>query len=636
MRLGKKCAAVLTAGALTLTLAPGMASAAGAGAAAAVSQPTYSYADAVRETVHVEAPVDGDRDGRNDRITADIIRPKETLTGLKVPVIFMASPYFAPEASSLASTDPRYRAAVEDGYKDADDDGTPTKFPGWYDNYFVPRGYAVVFADMPGTRYSEGCASVDGREEVAGVKAVLDWLDGRAKGYDKAGRQTEADWDNGRAGMIGKSHPGILANLVATLDVPNLKTIIPISAMASWYTYQRNNGLTRFADYPRWTARSDGANSKLGANRCDAVYDEIAAASDEQNATYNAFWAERDYRKAAKNVKASVLMVHGINDWNVTTDGANDWWQALAASGVPRKLWLTQEAHVDPIQSHPQDWVPQLHRWLDQWLLGVDTGVLNDPPVRLERAPDQWAFYPSWPSPGTAKKLWLSDGLTETPPPSGGTATTSFTEKYEQTQTEMITNPEVPNANRAVFLSQPLTADTRMSGVTEVTVRAKASVSGTPLSALLVDFGTDSRIFTDEEVNASGVSAVTGAEDCYGPGVGADTGCLRKYKHDIRTTPAEVVTKVQMDTENRTTLETDVPVRPDTYYTYTLKLQPEDYVFKPGHRIGIVLAGTNCTGTEVPGTEWCSQAPAPGTEPWGRTTFEVDLNNSFVTLPVAR
>jgi X-Pro dipeptidyl-peptidase len=564
MRLPK----LLLSGALAITLLPALAT------APAASQPTFSYADAIRETVYVEAPVDS-------------------------------------------------------GYKDDEDDGVPTRFPGWYDNYFVPRGYAVVYVDMPGTRYSEGCASVDGPDEIAGVKAPLDWLDGRAKAYDKAGRQAEANWDNGNVGMIGKSHPGILATIVATLDVPNLKTIVPISAMASWYPYQRNNGLTRFSDYPRWTARSDGSNSKLPAGRCDAIYDELAAASDEQDATYNAFRAERDYLKSAKNVKASVLLVHGLNDWNVATDAAHDWWQALNA---PRKLWLTQKAHVDPIDSHRVEWVPMLHRWFDQWLLGENPGVMNEPAVRLERNPDQWGFYPSWPTPGTAKKLYLADGLPATPPAAG---TVSFTEKYEQTQTEMITNPTAPNASRAVFLSRPLTADTRISGVPEVTLRAKASVSGTPLSALLVDFGTDSRVFTDEDQGADGTIRVTG-DDCFGEGTTVDTGCVRKRVHDIRTTDAEIVTKAQMDTENRTTLLRDIPVDTNAYLTYTLKLLPEDYVFKAGHRIGIVLAGTTCTGTEVPGTEWCSQAPAPGTEPWGRTTFHVDQVNSFVTLPITR
>ena len=51
-----------------------------------VTQPVFSYKDAIREHVYVESSVDSDRDGRKDRVNVDIIRPEETEHGLKVPV----------------------------------------------------------------------------------------------------------------------------------------------------------------------------------------------------------------------------------------------------------------------------------------------------------------------------------------------------------------------------------------------------------------------------------------------------------------------------------------------------------------------------------------------------------------------
>src|SRR5262245_35318181 len=59
-----------------------------------LTQPVFSYADAIREHVRVQSTVDSDGDGKKDLIRVDIIRPKESDSGLKVPVIMQESPYY--------------------------------------------------------------------------------------------------------------------------------------------------------------------------------------------------------------------------------------------------------------------------------------------------------------------------------------------------------------------------------------------------------------------------------------------------------------------------------------------------------------------------------------------------------------
>ena len=50
----------------------------------------------VRESLWVETEFDSDGDGRRDRVFTDVTRPGQTETeGLKVPVIYESSPYFA-------------------------------------------------------------------------------------------------------------------------------------------------------------------------------------------------------------------------------------------------------------------------------------------------------------------------------------------------------------------------------------------------------------------------------------------------------------------------------------------------------------------------------------------------------------
>src|SRR5215470_7053475 len=58
------------------------------------TQPVFSYQDAIREYVNVQSSVDSDGDGKKDLIRVDIIRPKESDEGLKVPVIMDESPYY--------------------------------------------------------------------------------------------------------------------------------------------------------------------------------------------------------------------------------------------------------------------------------------------------------------------------------------------------------------------------------------------------------------------------------------------------------------------------------------------------------------------------------------------------------------
>src|SRR5688500_13574390 len=113
------------------------------------AQPGFSYADAVREHVYVESSLDSDADGRLDRVRVDIIRPRESGPGLRVPVIIDESPYYDNSGRGNESERKVYDAA-----------GNVVKFPLFYDNYFVPRGYAVLNVDMLGTTRSEGCPDI--------------------------------------------------------------------------------------------------------------------------------------------------------------------------------------------------------------------------------------------------------------------------------------------------------------------------------------------------------------------------------------------------------------------------------------------------------------------------------------------
>src|SRR6187551_2611778 len=52
-------------------------------------------AEWIKQALWVEAEFDSDGDGKKDRMFVDVTRPKQTDSGLKVPVVYESSPYYA-------------------------------------------------------------------------------------------------------------------------------------------------------------------------------------------------------------------------------------------------------------------------------------------------------------------------------------------------------------------------------------------------------------------------------------------------------------------------------------------------------------------------------------------------------------
>ncbi|WP_368298078.1 Xaa-Pro dipeptidyl-peptidase [Cytobacillus firmus] len=574
------------------------------------SQPIYSYEEAIRETVYVESTLDSDENGKADRIAVDIIRPKETEEGLKVPVIMDASPYY----ESLGRGN-------ESEVKDRDKDGVNEKFPLFYDNYFVPRGYAVALPEMVGTNNSDGCPTTGGYEEIESIRVVIDWMNGRAKAWDQDHNEVKAEWTTGNVGMIGKSYDGTLANGVAATGVEGLKTIVPIGAISSWYNYYRYEGLTYYNNGPGGLASRVASSSRKEA--CKPVFDRLNSEADDPSGDYNEFWDERNYVKDVKNVKASVFAVHGLNDYNVKMNHLADWWTALAKEDVPRKLWLTQTGHVDPFDFRRAEWVDALHRWFDYWLMDMENGIMDEPAVDIERGADHWETQASWPDQNAADvKIRLAPGENDqtngtlTTGPVKGNFKQSFTDNPTQTEQQMVTNETAVKSDRLAFLSPQLKEDVRLSGIPEISLRAKVDKEDSNLTVLIVDYGTDTRI--NHEGPGEGIRTLD-AETCWGESSSTDDACYKETEKTTHTAPYEVVTRGWFDPQNWKTIEKDDPLKEGKNYKFEWDVLPEDYVFKEGHRIGIIIAGSD-RRRAIPSTTGA--------------TFEVKLGQSYISLPV--
>ncbi|MEV0281911.1 Xaa-Pro dipeptidyl-peptidase [Streptomyces sp. NPDC050610] len=569
---------------LAVLLAPGAASAAQTGSGGQ-SRPVNSYAHAIRESVWVDTGIDGDGNGKKDRVAVDIVRPREAAQqGRKVPVIMDASPYYSCCGRGNESQKKTYDAQ-----------GKPVLFPLFYDNYFVPRGYATVLVDLAGTNRSDGCVDVGGRSDVQSAKAVVDWLNGRARGYrDRTGdAAVTADWTTGAVGMIGKSYDGTVANGVAATGVDGLKTIVPIGGISSWYDYYFAKGAALYDGGP--DQLSNGIESSEARARCQAVQRRLVEGAP-RNGDFTPLWAERDYVPNADKVRASVFVVHGMQDLNVRTKHFGQWWDALAQNGVERKIWLSQTGHVDPFDFRRAEWTETLHRWFDHYLLGYRNGVEREPMADIERHPDQWSTDRSWPPQGTsATALRPANGpvagvgtLGVKRAPAGATA--SFTDDPKLNEQDWATDIDRSTPSKTGFVTPVLGRDLRVSGSSKVALKVTPSTSSAHLSAVLVDLGPDT--IRDYEGAGEGITTLAD-RTCWGSSTPGDSACYKRTAADTKQTGHTVFSRGWADLGHYADLWHGQRLTPGKPYSITLDLAASDHVVPAGHRLALIVAGTD-------------------------------------------
>ncbi|MEU8001362.1 Xaa-Pro dipeptidyl-peptidase [Catellatospora sp. NPDC049111] len=573
-----------------------------------LSDPVYDYTTAIRETVYVETTLDNDGNGTPDKVVADIIRPREAATaGVKVPVIMDASPYYQCCGRGNESEKKVYAA-----------DGTVSKFPLYYDNFFVPRGFAFIAADLAGTSRSTGCEDVGGTEEVQGAKAVIDWLNGRAVGRTASGAVVNATtWTTGKVGMIGKSWDGTVANAVAATGVQGLETIVPIGAISSWYDYNRANGMVN----PKVSSVPSLHNTVNGrpSGTCTAVSSALSSGA-VSNGNYNSFWAARNYVTSAASVHASVFVVHGMNDLNVQGVHFGQWWDALAANNVPRKIWLSQEGHVDPFDFRRAAWVDTLHRWFDYWLKGIDNGIMSEPMADVERAADVWQTSTVWPPSGTTTTNYVLQGtgnpgvLTTS---GAGSGSLSLTDAPTLSEANAVSSPTTARTGRKVYQTPVLTSDLRISGTPTITLRVRSSKATTTLTAKLVTYGTATRV--NYRASGEGISTLS-TESCWGSSSSTDDACYKNTAKVVSSAAYQVLSRGWMDGQHRDSLTSTTAMNTSTYYTITWKLRPIDQVIPAGHRLGLVLTLTDPEFVTAHSTG---------------ATATIDLTGTVLKLPIA-
>jgi X-Pro dipeptidyl-peptidase len=579
----------------------------------------------IRQDLWVETNLDSDRDGKPDRVHVDVTRPGQTETeGLRVPVLYGSSPYFAGTSPDFTGWNVQQELGADPAQRGHMT--SPAYQPNRHRisnalvNEWVRRGFAVVHSEALGTGLSQGCPTVGGDNERMPMKFVIDWLNGRARGYTAAtgGDEVKAPWSTGKVGMIGTSYEGTLPLAAATTGVEGLEVVVPVSPNNSYYEYYRSNGLVR------------SPGGYLGED-VDVLYDFIAsgdtatrgkceqiwkngifagrAGQSRQTGDYNDFWADRDLMPHVKDIKAAVLLAHGLNDYNVTPEHSTRIYDAMKAQGKPVSLYLHQGGHGG---NPPAD---MLNRWFSHYLYGVNNGVENDPPVWIVHDQNSQAPvntdavvasaaqgrgravvpptpFASFPVPGSVPvTLYPAAGGTGIAPlmASPGKGTEKLIDDVAFSGSANASAAQSPN--RLLYATPELADTVHVSGYARVTLRVASSKPAANLSVWLVMLPYDSTRRGSE--SHAGIVSRGWAD-------------IQNYKS--LTNGGYYMSKLPGE-----------PLVPGRFYDVTFDLQPTDEFIPAGKRLALMIMSSDRQFTL-----W----PAAGTE------LTVDLSGSSITIPV--
>lgn len=584
------------------------------------AQVVPAFADStawIREEVWVETEFDSDGDGRPDRMHVAIVRPRQTATeGLKVPVVYESSPYYSGTSGP--------REFLWDVRQEVDGPPSPRASqpaveqrvrPGIANSHvgdWVPRGFAVVHSEAPGTGLSQGCPTVGGPTEALAPKAVIDWLNGRARAFTSptGNEEVKATWATGKVGMTGTSYNGTLAVAAASTGVDGLEAIIPVAPNNSYYRYYRSNGLVVHPG--GWLGEDidflyDYINSGDPARRayCNTTVRDglMARGMDRKTGDYNDFWATRDLLTELGSLKAATFMAHAFNDWNVKPEHSVRAVEAIRARGVPVKYYFHQGGHGGPPP------LELMNRWFTRYLYGVENGIEQAPKAWITREDDpreRPTPYADYPNPAAAPVrlglsaaepgangqngvggLGLADATGQGSAAGKGSAAQPGTPAAPRTAT-LVDNVAFDgaalasaehSAHRLIYATPPLAEPLHISGTARVKVRLASNKPAANLSVWLVALPwTGSRKPTDD-----------------------------------------IITRGWADPRNRDSLREQEPLVPGQFVDVAFDLQPDDQVIPAGKRIGLMIFSSDRDFTL-----W----PAPG------TTLTVDLDGTSLELPV--
>lgn len=279
--------------------------------------------------------------------------------------------------------------------------------------WLAAQDYAYVRVDLRGTGESEGVMEDEYTEiELQDGCDVIAWIADQA-------------WCDGGVGIVGISWGGFNGLQIAALRPPALRAVVTICSTDDRYADDIHYmGGTLLCDHLSWASVMFGINTlppdpaHVG-DRWRAMWEARLDGSGLwlekwlRHQTRDAFWKHGSVCEDYSRIEVPVYAVGG---W---ADGyCNAVFRLVENLPGPVKGLVGPWAHKYPHLGRPGpaiDWLTEETRWWDHWLKGRDTGIMDEPPLRLflqdhaepcgqyAQRQGRWVTEPAWPSPNVTR-----------------------------------------------------------------------------------------------------------------------------------------------------------------------------------------------------------------------------------------
>lgn len=384
-------------------------------------------------------------------------------------------------------------------------------------DFWVPRGYAHVIANLRGTCGSGGTFGFLDAQERRDMYDLVEWV-------------AAQPWCDGNVGMIGISYFAMSQLEAAVERPPHLKAIFPVAVTADLYEAASHHGLfsssfvTPFLAMTGLTAeRSDKLWRSLPVSLVRRVlhtprlhkkfatmngesavtmlrqliklphnphpWDELWLDAAVNHPTHDEWWDERNLLPLLKEIDIPVYL--GCDWENVPLHLPSTFaaWKGLSDNACVRMGMLDKFGLTWPWESMHSEALA----WYDHWLKGRDTGIVEGPPVRyfLPEA-GEWRTAESWPPPeATHREFALrADGtLGEDEGEPGSRDYLVLGSGLGRAKPSAIDPPAL-----LAWTSAPLTEDVDMVGDIELRLVASATAMDTAWMVTLQDVAPDGEV----------------------------------------------------------------------------------------------------------------------------------------------
>jgi uncharacterized protein len=286
--------------------------------------------------------------------------------------------------------------------------------------YLAGHGYACVRVDLRGSGDSEGVLLDEYLEqELLDGEEVLRWI-------------ATQPWCNGSIGMVGISWGGFNGLQLAARRPPELKTIVTICSTDDRYADDVHYmGGCLLGDNLSWASVMFGLNSLppdpeiVGDKWREMWFDRL-----EGSGLWLDTWLRHQHRddywkhgSVCEDFSDIQIPVMAVSGW---ADGyTNSVFRLMASLDVPRQALVGPWSHKYPHLGVPGPaigFLQEMVRWWDHWLKGEDSGIMDEPMLRVymqdsveptpsyDTRPGRWISEPSWPSPNVKDRSYLLGG----------------------------------------------------------------------------------------------------------------------------------------------------------------------------------------------------------------------------------